>query len=330
MKKPVPEQGVRMPEKVNKQDVQGTYEDLKPRLDKLAERLKSAIETLLLKAQIEPQSILPRIKEFESFWDKIERKGYEDPFEQTTDLCGIRIVTFFRSEMDKIESIIEREFTIHEIEDKEELQDPDHFGYRDVHYIVSIKEDWLKSPECRGLDLHNLKAEIQVRSILMHVWGELSHKLVYKEKEFVPKELVRNVNQVSAILENLDRQFDDLREMKDKYYEEIWLKLSASPDFWKHTSLNADTLHVFLNRFFPSRRKEDHRLGPFLKELLAVGMTMEDLAKDMEKAEEVVKKTESTSNIQTPYSQIDALRIAMIGTTPKWMKREVERIWEND
>jgi ppGpp synthetase/RelA/SpoT-type nucleotidyltranferase len=28
-----------------------------------------------------------------------------------------------------------------------------------------------------------LKAEIQVRSILMHAWAELSHELSYKQKE---------------------------------------------------------------------------------------------------------------------------------------------------
>jgi len=313
-----------MPEKLNKENVKKTYEDLNPRLDKLAERLKSALETLLSRAQILPQSILPRIKTFESFWDKIVRKGYTDPFGQTTDLCGIRIVAFFRSELEKIHSVIEEEFIVHKTEDKEELQDPDYFGYRDVQYVVSVKEEWLKSPEYRGLELHNLKAEIQVRSILMHVWGELSHKLVYKEKAFVPKELLRHVNQLSAVLENLDKQFDDLRDMKNKYYHKIFSELLSSPDFWKDVSLNVDTLQVFLNQFFPTRRREDYRLGSFLKELLEVGMTMEDLADDIEKADEEANNIESTLHFCMPLSQIGALRSTLIRRNAKWMEHESE------
>src|SRR5271157_1241523 len=137
-----------------------------PSLTKLAETLKRAIEGLLKAEGIKVQYIKPRIKLFDSFYEKIPRKGYTEPFEQTEDLCGLRIIAFLRSDLARINSMIEKEFFIDHGQDKSNELDQDRFGYRSHQYIISLKEQWLEGVEYRGLG--GLKAELQVRSILMH------------------------------------------------------------------------------------------------------------------------------------------------------------------
>jgi putative GTP pyrophosphokinase len=318
-----------MPKQFDKRIFRNSYEIRKPRFTRLAEIIKEALEVLLQENKIQPQYISYRIKTFESFWDKIRRKGYESPFVQTTDLCGLRIVTFFEKDVDEIASIIQKEFMVHETVHTKDTQEVDRFGYRDDKYIVSVMEDWLRSPIYRGLELHNLKAEIQVRSILTHAWAELSHKLVYKKTEGLPDDIVREISRASALLEELDKKFDNLRLRKESYQIEILQKARTTPEYWKSLPLNADTLQAFLNQFFSNRRTNDFALGSFLEELFDIGIKMEDLVENIEKAEDEVQRVESTNHMSVGYySQIDALRIALLGKDLRWMKRELERIWE--
>ena len=62
--------------------------------------------------------------------------------------------------------------------------EPDRFGYRSRHFIVSVNREWLKAPNYRGLS--GLKAEIQVRTILMHAWADVEYKLAYKKRNMFP------------------------------------------------------------------------------------------------------------------------------------------------
>ncbi|MEM6338092.1 MAG: (p)ppGpp synthetase, partial [Bacteroidota bacterium] len=74
-----------------------------------------------------------RIKTFESFWGKIERKGYDDPFSEIEDICGIRVVCYYTSDIDRIATIINDEFEVKESLDKSSALGSDRFGYRSNH-----------------------------------------------------------------------------------------------------------------------------------------------------------------------------------------------------
>ena len=56
--------------------------------------------------------------------------------------------------------------------------------------------EWLVSPNYRGLG--DIKIEIQVRTILMHAWAEIEHKLAYKNKAQIPESVTRNLALISA------------------------------------------------------------------------------------------------------------------------------------
>lgn len=97
---------------------------------------------------------------------KITRKNYSDPFNGIEDICAIRIICYYASNIAKIEQIIKDELNVLESEDKADPLGLKEFAYRSVHNIVTIKDNWAATPNYRGLE--NLKDEIETRTILMH------------------------------------------------------------------------------------------------------------------------------------------------------------------
>jgi len=162
-----------------------------------------------------------------SFVEKIQREGkeYQDPLTEITDLAGIRIISYYKEDVDKINKVIEKEFDIdrENSSDKAELLDPEKFGYLSVHYVISLSPDRKKLPVWE--DFANIKGEIQVRTVLQHAWAAIDHKLMYKREKEVPTDLRRKLFRLSALLELADDQFSDLRrlteEVKEYYAQQI-------------------------------------------------------------------------------------------------------------
>ena len=57
-------------------------------------------------------NILSRIKTLDSFKEKVTRGDYDDPFNQINDILGIRIITLFRSDLEKLSKIIGEQFDV--------------------------------------------------------------------------------------------------------------------------------------------------------------------------------------------------------------------------
>ena len=89
---------------------------------KLGDEVTKSIKQLLNDAKIEYYDVNFRIKSFKSFEEKIERKNYQSPFEQIFDICGIRIICFYLSDIEKINEIIRSEFNIKEDLDKNRIR----------------------------------------------------------------------------------------------------------------------------------------------------------------------------------------------------------------
>ena len=98
----------------------------------------SLINDLLYVNKIQAHQITCRVKNKESLLSKIERKKHKYSFlNDITDIIGIRIITYFEDDVDKIAKIIENEFEIDRKNsvDRRELE-ADKFGYRSLHYVV--------------------------------------------------------------------------------------------------------------------------------------------------------------------------------------------------
>lgn len=72
-------------------------------------KLKDLIESLLKTRQIEVHGIESRVKEEESLIKKIERKqGKYNSLQEITDILGLRIITYFENDVDKIAELIDK------------------------------------------------------------------------------------------------------------------------------------------------------------------------------------------------------------------------------
>lgn len=276
----------------DKETLRKEYANLYPNYERLAVNLKQALEIFLKEAGIDYVGVFYRTKEFDSFCDKVENKCYDEPFEQTEDICGLRIVCFYDSDLERIAKIIKREFDVIEWIDKTAQLQPDQFGYRTEQGILRVKKGWLKAPNYRGLG--GLKAEVQVRTTLMHAWAEIEHKLQYKKKGYVPDEFRRKFSILSAQLEDIDDRFEALRKEREEYRDAMTEEAKASGRFDVNQPMNIDSLQAFMDFYFPDRKKSSieatiRALDEFMKYKIGI----KELVEGYDKVKDILLTAES-------------------------------------
>jgi ppGpp synthetase/RelA/SpoT-type nucleotidyltranferase len=240
---------------LNRNDLKRRYDRLHPDFDRLLKHARDSIELFLNDSGISFLSVTGRIKTFESLMEKIERKAYGDPFSENEDFVAIRVIVYFPDDIDRVCSIIDNEFEVAHSENKSDTLSDDTFGYRSFHKVVSIKRDWANAPQFRKL--HDIKCEIQIRTILMHAWAEIEHKLQYKSTESAPSPLRRRLFRLSAKFEEADEQFQALREQINEYQTNLEVSITTISPAVAKREINAETLSRYLRSRYPER--EDPR-----------------------------------------------------------------------
>ncbi|BAP44789.1 putative uncharacterized protein [Pseudomonas sp. StFLB209] len=266
------------------------YRDIKPKLKRLETNFLTALNDMVVQEGIPIFAIESRIKEEDSLLEKVARKGYEARFESVEDLCGIRVICYYQADIDKLCKLIDDEFHVISKEDKQDELGDSQFGYRSFHYVVKLKEEWLAHPSARGLD--GFKAEIQVRTMLMHTWSAISHKLLYKRVSDVPPQLLRKLNRLSALIELADEQFDSIKDMKVEYKNDF-SKLDQGFD--NLGDLNSDSLLALRDIYFSKREHDDKYIPGLLEDIRDAGFDLKDLAKNIEYAMPVLEELERES-----------------------------------
>lgn len=222
--------------------------DEQDRYKMLASKVHEVLFSILDSKGIVPQSITYRAKDSESLRKKITRTGkdYNNPLSEVMDLAGVRIITYFPSDVDKIVESIEKEFQIDRINsiDKRENSDPSVFGYASVHLVAEFAPERLKLPEY-GI-FKDMKCEIQVRTILQHAWAEIEHDIVYKSAEDIPFELRRRFSSLAGLLEVADREFELLRQDEMKVRKRI--KTTINKDEID-IPINLDSVRFYLEKY---------------------------------------------------------------------------------
>lgn len=206
---------------MKKQTILEDYKEKKSLLEDLKPRVSSLILAFIKDNKIEVHDVQCRIKEISSLEKKIEKKHEKySELSDITDVIGIRIITYFNDDVDKIAELIENEFIIdiaNSIDKR--VMDSDRFGYASLHYIVEFKPERMKFTEYK--DFRNIKFEIQIRSILQHAWAEIEHDLGYKSKNEIPKEIRRDFSRISGLLELADKEFLRIKEFLANYTQEV-------------------------------------------------------------------------------------------------------------
>lgn len=185
-----------------------------------------------------------RVKDWDSFSEKISRKNYTDPFKEMPDIAGMRIIAYYADDIEIIRELLNSEFKIYRKDTSDKLQemDEDQIGYLSVHEVASFKANRCELPEYS--DYKDLKIEIQMRSVCQHAWASISHELGYKEEKYIPRQLRRELFLISGLLEIADHQFINLRtktEELEKYIEE-----EIKDDKLDKIPINKNSLKVYL------------------------------------------------------------------------------------
>lgn len=233
------------------EDFTREFNKRKPNYDSLREEAFHTIEKRLKKRGIKIHSIPSRVKDLDSLLEKIKRKHYENPFEQIQDFVGLRIICLFISDIPKIGAIIRESFELTESEDKIDGGDTSSFGYMSVHHIVkfgdSVKGD-------RYDDIKGIPFEIQVRTIAMDSWANVSHYLEYKSEQDIPDELKRNFHALSGMFYVADKHFQLFFEQRREKQEKIAKTFEKGNE--KDISdqpIDLDTIAAYLRKKFPDR-----------------------------------------------------------------------------
>lgn len=203
------------------------------------------IATDLLKEKIEKNgiptlSIASRIKEKQSLQEKLFRKhGKYHSLEELTDILGVRIITYFADDIDKIGALVESLFKIDKENsvDKRQEIDATSFGYLSLHYICSLKK---KDSE----ELSSLKFELQIRTGLQHIWADINHDMGYKGTFGVPKQIERQFSKVASLLEIADDEFILIRDGMSNYVEGTREKIALGET--GNIQINAITLEEYM------------------------------------------------------------------------------------
>lgn len=207
---------------LNQDDIEqlrNEYNSRKGLFDQLIETAKFIISQEIQNIKI--HSFTNRIKGFDSFVDKIRRKGVKEPFQEIMDVVGLRIVCLFHSDVKNIGVIVKKNFEILEEDDKINSVDVNFFGYMSLHYKAKLKD---VRPDYK--DIKDIPFEIQIRTIAQDAWASISHNLDYKKESEVPIHLKRDFNALSGLFYVADTHFEILKqEITTHYCKEMGSRL---------------------------------------------------------------------------------------------------------
>lgn len=186
------------------------FHELRPKLDQVAEEAYDLLCHALREQGIYVTAIEHRVKTEQSLIGKLELKGAKyKTIEDITDLVGLRIITFYTDEVDKVAAIAKRIFDIdwQESVDKRKHQ-LNVFGYNSLHYICQLKTG-------------GPRFELQMRTALQHVWSTIEHDIGYKGVVKMPPEYRRQFSRLAGMLELADDEFSRLRTVLTNHRRQI-------------------------------------------------------------------------------------------------------------
>ncbi|WP_158617122.1 GTP pyrophosphokinase [Corallococcus exercitus] len=221
--------------------------------ERFAKKTSSLIAEILEASPIGVHSIGFRVKSKESLREKVARpdKGYSR-LEDITDLVGIRIITHFAEDVDRVAELIDREFDVQpQSIDKRKLMAVNSFGYSSLHRVCRLSTSRLHFPEYSSFQ--GLTCEIQIRSILQHTWAEIQHDLGYKRQGGVPDPIQRRFFILAALLESADTEFSRIKSELTAYEQKSRIEAQTTP---QKVGIDAITLLQFAERSLELRNTE--------------------------------------------------------------------------
>ena len=183
------------------------YSKLRPTLQQIAEEASTLLREALREQGIYITAMEHRVKTEKSLAGKLELKGAKyKSIEDITDLVGLRVITFYTEEVDKVATIAKSIFDIdwQESVDKRKQHELNSFGYNSLHYICRLKTG-------------GQRFELQMRTALQHIWSTIEHDIGYKGDVKIPDVYRRQFSRLAGMAELMDDEFGRLRSVLTDY-----------------------------------------------------------------------------------------------------------------
>ena len=177
------------------EDIKNYLKDFK-RIDQISGRAKS-IDSFSDKA----------VKEITDKCTKETKRKYTDPLFEIQDQIGIRIVTYYKQDVDFISETINKYYSVAE-ETKKEPDDEYTFRYFGKHFILNIPQELREE---YGKEFIPTVFELQIKTLFQHAWGQCEHDLNYKGE--IDGESKRLIGLASANAWGADKAFDAILQI---------------------------------------------------------------------------------------------------------------------
>ena len=187
------------------------YREQVPALEQLSKIVYDQLRQVLHEQSVELSAIEYRVKTEHSLAGKLERKGDKyASVEDITDLVGLRLITFYTDDVDKVAAIVQQLYDVDWTNsiDKRKAHELTSFGYNSLHYICRLKGG-------------SAPFEIQMRTALQHVWSAIEHDIGYKGTVKLPPEYRRQFSRLAGMLELADDEFSRLRTTMTDYRRQV-------------------------------------------------------------------------------------------------------------
>lgn len=250
------------------------YNNKHPKYSDLINEVQHILKIKFSETELKIHTLTSRIKELNSLLKKIERKklySSESSIEKIEDIAGIRVVCLFISDIQRIGEIIKQSFEIISEDNKIDGNDQvSSFGYMSLHYIAKLKSDY---SGVRYDHIKELKFEIQVRTISMDAWANISHYLDYKSEKDIPEKLKKDFHALSGLFYVADSHFeffmDSINKTQQETDEEI-KEILSNEMISEDEKLNFDKLKSYLSQKYSDRdvKQEEEENSKAISELL--------------------------------------------------------------
>ena len=153
------------------------------------------------------ETVKSRIKTPDSIATKLEKKGFPVTFDSMmhnlNDIAGVRVICPYISDIYAVRDILLKQPDIKLIIENDYIDHPKESGYRSLHLVIEV-------PVYLSKSAHNVRVEIQLRTIAMDFWASLEHELHYKNNATVPDSVRRELYRVAETIAMTDREMEEI------------------------------------------------------------------------------------------------------------------------
>lgn len=153
------------------------------------------------------ETVKSRIKSPDSIAGKLEKKHlpitFESMINNLNDIAGVRVICPYISDIYAVRDMLLKQPDLKLVHQCDYIETPKESGYRSLHLVIEVPV-YLSKTE------HNVRVEIQLRTIAMDFWASLEHELHYKNTAQIPDSIRRELHRVAETIAMTDREMEEI------------------------------------------------------------------------------------------------------------------------